>query len=196
MAKDNPATKQGPDELPASNSNVGPKKKGRRTKNERLRERLKRAGVFDTKGLTQEEMQAILSQLKKEGKKIPTLNSDNGRPASLNRDPRAKDIKEKVAFEEITVTIKDKHGKEREEKKTALEVMLTKLRRRAMETNDDRVMGYLMEKFFDRTLGKAPQELDINDINPDEQRIPTEDEMIEMQVTRELLKKRKLGKTK
>lgn len=164
-----PASASGKEEKSAS------AKKGRRTKKQRLQERLKKAGVQGVENMTQAQLQAELGRIKNGGGKAPDLRTENKGVQSLNKSEKAQEVKERILFEEVDIVITERGtGKSTRVKKSAMEALLYRLRAKAMVTEDIREMVAATHEFFDRTLGKSTQEIEhTGEIKVDEQRLPT-----------------------
>lgn len=176
MAEDNLAKAKGPE---AKTQEV--KAKGQKTKKERLIERLTAAGIEGADKMTQRQLLDKLNQLKAEGKIKPDGRTDNSRPLSLNKEKKYQDMKRAHLDEEVEVIItkRDENGQmvTKSEKKATFLALLDQLRRDGTKapTVNERVNA--IHEYFDRTLGKARQEIEIEgEIKTEEQRPATKAE--------------------
>lgn len=155
---------------PAPTKGKDPKPK-RRTEKERLQERLRALGV-DVTGMTKVKLRSELERIKSGGQSVPDLRQGNSAPESLSKSPKVLETREQHLFGEVEITVTDGSGTTRKEKKTRLVAILDTLAIEAIKNKD---VGAARE-YFDRTLGKAKQEIEYNDPDIEEQRLPTKAE--------------------
>lgn len=172
MSKETTEGKRAPaSEAPTSGKDP---KQGRRkrTRKERLQERLGALGI-DTKGLTQAQMEEHLRRIKNEGQDVPDLRAENRGIENLNKSPKVMEVREQHLFEEVEVVITERAGTTRVEKKSTLQAMLDTLRQEGLKNKNVAAI----REYFDRTLGKAKQEVEYSgDMQAEEQRPPTKAE--------------------
>lgn len=176
MAKDNLAKAKGPE---AKTEEV--KAKGQKTEKERLQAKLSAAGVKGVEKMTVKQMRMELTRIKSEGIQVPDLRQGNSAPVSLNKEKRYQDMKRAHLDEEVEVIItkRDENGQvvTKSEKKATFIALLDQLRRDGTKapTVNERVNA--IHEYFDRTLGKARQEIEIEgEIKTEEQRPATKAE--------------------
>lgn len=96
-----------------------------------------------------------------------------GRPGTLGKTEKVRDMKEQHLFEEVEILLHNREtGATVREKRKALYAVLDMLRTKALKEKDVQAA----KEYLDRTLGKALQEIEFNDISKHEQRLPTEAE--------------------
>lgn len=163
---------------PAPSKSPKPEKHGagRKTEKQRLQERLAKAGVSGVDSMTTKQLQSELKRIKSEGGEVPDLRQGNSAPLSLNKDPEVKQIKQDLLMEIVDVQLHDRStGEIKSEKKKTMVAILTSLRADALSrknTPGERTQA--AKEFFDRTLGKARQEIEVEgEIKVEEQRAPT-----------------------
>lgn len=158
----------------APDSKGNPKKVGAKkakTKKQRLQERLKAVGVKGVEKMTQAQLQAELVRIKNNGGKVPDLRHENGgQPPVASKDPLVTAMRKMHLMEEVDVVITDRStGTIKSEKKIAMLAMLDMLRQEALKNKNVQAA----KEYFDRTLGKSRQEIELETIDPNEQRLPT-----------------------
>lgn len=172
MAKDNLAKAAGPE---AKTQQV--KAKGQKTKKERLIERLTAAGVKGVEKMTVKQMSTELNRIKSEGIQVPDLRQGNSAPLSLSKNKKVIEMKEQHFMEEVEVVITKPGGQTEVVKRPTFLAMLDRLRSRAIAAKDTKEMVAAMHEYFDRTLGKARQEIEVEgEIKAEEQRPATKAE--------------------
>ena len=153
------------------------RKRGPKTKKQRLIERLTRLGI-DTKGMTQTEMQTEINRIKDEGSDVPDLRAENqGAPVVVGKSPQVQEIKELHLMEEVDVIVtrRELSGQSvtTSEKKSRLVAILDMLSHEAVTKKNVPAA----KEYMDRTLGKSRQGIDLQTIKKEEQRTPTEAEL-------------------
>jgi hypothetical protein len=151
----------------------GSAKPKRRTDKQRLQDRLAKAGVKGVEKMTVRQLRNELSRIKNEGGEVPDLRDENRGVQSAGKSPDVIAVKEAHLMEEVEVTITDGTGRTRKEKKSTLKAMLDVLRQEGLKNKSVPAI----KEYFDRTLGKAKQEVEVaGDIKVEEQRLPTKAE--------------------
>jgi len=148
---------------------------GRKTEKQRLQERLKKAGVIGVEKMTRVELRRELARIKSEGADVPDLRWDNqGAPTSLSKDPKVVEMRNGHMMEEVEVTVRDRKTNEiKSSKKATMLAILDMLRHEALQNKSIPAA----REYFDRTLGKAKQEIEHSgEIKVDDQRVPTKAE--------------------
>jgi len=166
---------------PAPSKSPKPEKHGAgpKTEKQRLQERLAKAGVIGVEKMTLKQLYSESQRIKNEGGNVPDLREGNGATLSRNKDPEVKQIKQELLMEIVDVQIHDKStGEIKSEKKKTMVAILTSLRADALSRkNKPGERTQAAKEFFDRTLGKATQEIEHSgEIKVDEQRLPTKAE--------------------
>lgn len=136
--------------------------------------RAKEAGIENAENMTVRALKTKLNQMKKDGlleDKRGGAREGAGAPEALGKSPLVTALKNQHLMEEVEVTIHDRAaGTIRSEKKATMLAILDMLRQEALKQKSVPAA----KEYFDRTLGRAKQEIDISgEIKTDEQRMPT-----------------------
>lgn len=160
--KDNQKNKSGPRST-----------RSQRTIKDRLQTKLRILGVKGVDDMSVNQCKEKIKELKKKGVKMPDLRKNNGKEIkTLNKDLKVIDIKEEHLMEEVEIIYRNKEtGKLDRIKKPTMIALLDKLRSKALSTNDVRELVPAVKEYFDRTMGKARQEVEFKGaIKTEEQR--------------------------
>lgn len=159
-----------------------------KTEKQRLQERLKKAGVIGVEKMTKEKLRSELARIKSEGMDVPDLRQENGgAPTSLSKDPKVTEMRNHHMMEDVEVTVRDRKTNEiKSSKKATMLAILDMLRHEALQNKSIPAA----REYFDRTLGKAKQEIEHSgEIKVDEQRVPSKEEREAAQAFRKALEK-------
>lgn len=134
------------------------------------------AGIPNPERMKVEELRLTLKEMRENGE-IPDkrggAQEGAGRPQLLGKSEKVREMKEQHLFEEVEVLVTNREtGKIIRKKKQSLFAVLDMLRTKALKEKDVPAA----KEYLDRTLGKALQEIEFNDISKHEQKLPTEAE--------------------
>lgn len=175
MAKDNLDEASSPGKAKTLGKGTPTAGAKRKTAKERLQIRAKAAGISGWEGMTEKKLRNELQRIKSEGGKVPDLRSGNSAPQSLSKDPKVAEWKKSHLMEEVEVVVTDRStGTSKVQKKATMLAILDVLRQEALKSKSVPAA----REYFDRTLGKAKQEVEFStDLEAENQRPPTAREL-------------------